>query len=362
MRYFPLFLLLFSFSCSSNRSTLGSDLGQEKDASIRIRPIDMGGDEGKKEERDTRQDIQNDVGEVCLARHSNPTPEGHPSDGWVWQKLGRVFEKDPQPAKATQGDFSPSVVKVDEGYRLYFARRRDEGWSIFTSKSSDGRQWQTPEAVKGIEGHNVLSAHYQNGEVRLWFGSGSFATALSNDGVNFTDQVSRVLSPSDVGDFGKLSLLDPKVWVEAGVYKMWFGGFDGQTFRIAKATSANGVIWNADKAFLLERTGGNNFDSTSVASPHVRKYGDTYYMWYGGYDTSKTDPGPWRIGLATSQDGTNWVRKGVTIPLSENGDDMWSTRDAAVFKTEAGTLSMIYVGMSDDSHYRLLSATTESCF
>lgn len=303
-----------------------------------------------------------DVSASCIEVQAGAmTTEGQPSDGWTWEKGTRLFQTDPDPAKARQGDFSPSVVKTERGYRLYFARRRDAGFSIWTSKSDDGISWESPVAVEGLTGQNVLSALYKDGETRLWFGSGSFDTAKSVDGVNFDNQISRIIKTPDVGALGSLSILDPKVYADDAGFKMWFTGFDGVALRIGTAESADGVIWTNDGQVVLEGTAGTNFDSKSVGSALVRKYGDKWYMWYSGYDVSKTDPGPWRIGLATSADAKNWTREGVTMPLSETGDDMWSTRDASVFENEEGGLSMVYVGMSDDSHYRLLSAVSSTC-
>lgn len=287
---------------------------------------------------------------------------GHLLDGWVWKKTGRLFPVDPVPASARQGDFSPSVIKVEEGYRLYFARRRDEGATIWTSKSSDGVKWEAPVIVKGLTGPNVVSAVYKDGEIRLWFGTGSFATARSTDGVNFEDQVPRVVKNTDVGALGSLSILDAKVYSDEDGFKMWYTGFDGALLRIGTANSTDGIFWRHDGLPVLEGTMGMDFDSKSVAAGPVLNINGLWHMWYSGYDISNSDPGPWRIGLATSPDAKRWTRKGVSIALSPDGDDIWSTRDASVFVNQSGGLSMVYVGMSNQSHYRLLSASTQSCY
>ena len=81
--------------------------------------------------------------------------------------------------------------------------------------------------------------------------------------------------------------------------------------------------------------------------------GETHF-WYGGYDTVIADPGPWRIGKLV--DGERLI----SLPLTESGDEAFSTRDPAVVPWGDGWL-MVYVGMGDDGRYRLMSATSDVC-
>lgn len=310
---------------------------------------------------DVAPDLSPDMSMNCAPVPGEMTREGHASDGWTWEKGGRVFPQDPAEPKPTQGDFAPTLIRQGDVYRLYFARRRDSGFTIWTTTSPDGDTWAAPEEVQGLEGPNYPAALARDdGGVDLWFGSGSFDRASSDDGVNFLNQERGILRPTDVGGFASISMIYPEVRkTQGGAYAMWFMGFSGDSFRIGQATSPNGTAWTPAPDFVLER--GDTFDSTSVGQPEVHRVGDTWYMWYGGYDTSRTDPGPWRVGLATSPDGVTWERRGVTMPLSVDGDDMWSTRDPAVIQTEDGGWLMVYVGMRSDSHYRLLTARSRTC-
>ena len=114
------------------------------------------------------------------------------------------------------------------------------------------------------------------------------------------------------------------------------------------------------QGFVMERD-GEGFDSTSVGQPELHRINDIDHLWYGGYDTTNTNPGPWRIGLATSTDGgLTFERKGVSIALAGDGDDAWSTRDPALLRTAEGWL-MVYVGLAPDMRYRLLVATSTTC-
>ena len=300
-----------------------------------------------------------DLDDNCSPLSGEVTREGHPSDGWGWQKGSRLFPDDPVPANPTEGDFSPSIVETADGYRVYFSRKRGTGFSLWTATSSDGTTWSAASALPGFDADSYPAALSNGDAIDLWFGSGSFEFTTSRDGLTFGSRET-VLRPSDVGGFANLSIIYPEVRRTDVGYRAWFTGFDGETLRLGTATSVDGVSWTPRTEPILERSGGSDFDSTSVGQSEVMQIGETWWMWYGGYDTSMTDPGPWRIGLARSSDGVAFTRTGVSIPLSETGDDMWSTRDPAVIATDSGFL-MVYVGMSNDSHYRLLTARSTAC-
>lgn len=351
----------------------GEDLGGEDlpDASMEDLGGDLGGQQDLGEEMgvdmaDMAMDMQN---VPCLPPDANTqTREGQPSDGWRWTKGGRVFPNmDEADIMANDGDFSPSLIsEPGGGYRLYFARRRSRTFELWTSTSADGETWSDPERLMGLMGENYPAALRQaDGSVRLWFGSGSFDVATSQDGVTFTDQQRRILTPTQVGSFAQTSLIYPEVRpsLAGDGYRMWFTGFDGQQLSIGTAYSPDGVSWTPEASPVLTRREAGDFDNKAVGQPEVHLTSDALYMWHGGYDTSNTDPGPWRIGLSrSSDDGSTWERVGVSLPLAETGDDMWSTRDPAVIKKSDGSgWLMVYVGMRNDSVYRLLTATSDAC-
>ena len=97
-----------------------------------------------------------------------------------------------------------------------------------------------------------------------------------------------------------------------------------------------------------------------MAQSAVVRSGKTWLVWYGAYDTSQSNPGPYRVALATSTDGLAFERRGLTLELTEAGTEAWSTRDPAVLRTAEGWL-MVYSGMGDDGRYRLFRATSTTC-
>lgn len=337
------------------------DLGDTNDAGADAGEGDMGGEEDM-------ADADMSAGPCIPPDTDVRTPEGQPSDGWRWSRVGRVFpDLDEADIMANDGDFSPSIItEPGGGYRLYFARRRSRAYELWTSTSQDGESWSEPERLMGLMGENYPAALRQaDGSVRLWFGSGSFDVATSQDGVTFTDQQRRILTPTQVGTFAQTSLIYPEVRpsLAGDGYRMWFTGFNGQQLSIGTAYSADGISWTPEPSPVVTLREGGDFDNKAVGQPEVHLTPDALYMWHGGYDTSNTDPGPWRIGLSRStDDGSTWERMGVSLPLTEDGDDMWSTRDPAVIqKSDGSGWLMVYVGMRDDSIYRLLTATSDAC-
>ena len=296
------------------------------------------------------------------------TREGQPSDGWVWQKQGRLFAEDPPELMPNEGDYAPTIVTGDDGvgYRVYFARRSSASFSIYTTTSTDGVSWSDPVAIADLEGDSYPAAlRGQDGKIQMWFGSGSLDYAESSDGTTFMNRQDGILRPSEIGGFASLSMIYPEVRPDpsGSGYRIWITGFDGMSYKIGQGSSPDGIDWTVGTDIVFEAD-GEGFDSKSVAQPEVHRVGETWYMWYGGYDTTNSDPGPWRIGLATSPNGVVYQRQGVSIPLSDmassDNDDAWSTRDPAVIPTEDGWL-MVYVGLAPDGKYRLLSATSTTC-
>ena len=127
-----------------------------------------------------------------------------------------------------------------------------------------------------------------------------------------------------------------------------------------------GTVVNADREFHADVlcAGGKivavGAGLSAPAGADLLDAGGRYLMWYGGYDLSVTNPGPYRVGLAESLDGLTWEKRGVAVELAEAGADAWSTRDPAVAADERGYI-MLYVGMAPDRVYRLLRAEADVC-
>jgi hypothetical protein len=279
-----------------------------------------------------------------------PTREGHPSDGWRWTKQGALFD-DAEAFGYNEGDLAPSVVDTGSGLHLLFTRKSGVEMALWASSSPDGVSWAPPVPVTGLEegSGEYPSLLHEQGAFRLFYGSGTIDEAVSSDGVAF-EPLGGALSPGQ----GQLSLLYPGIVRDGAVLELYYTAFDGVSFSIQRVSSEDdGASWG-EAALVLDRD-PDGWDNSSVAMPMAVQNGGERLLWYGGYDTSQTDPGPWRIG-SLGPDG----QRRVSLPLAEAGPDAWSTRDPAVIRHGDGWL-MIYTGMGDDGVYRLMSATSDVC-
>ncbi len=285
----------------------------------------------------------------------DPTPEGHPSDGWRWEKQGALFE-DGELLQYGEGDLAPSLVLVPDGLHLVFARQRELDRDLWVSTSADGESWSEPVAVTGpIDGASGYPGLlYEDGRYRLWHGSGNLYYSEGVDGVTY--QGLDAIGMSGVGDeFDAYSMLYPHVVAGDGELTLYYTGFDGVTYAIGTAVSSDdGESWERQGVQL--ELDADGWDNTAVGQPMVIEHDGRSLFWYSGYDTSQTNPGPWRVGFI---DGDTTDRS-VSLPLAESGHDAWSTRDPAVVPWGDGWL-MIYAGMGDDGIYRLMRATSDVC-
>ena len=132
--------------------------------------------------------------------------------------------------------------------------------------------------------------------------------------------------------------------------RMWFSGFNGRTFAIGLAIKID-QAWQNQGA-VIEAVEDLPYENTAVAQSAIYQSPQGIMMWYGGYDTSNTDPGPWRLLAAWSADGRTWERQGLALDLSASGEEAWSVREPSVVLWKQH-LWLAYIAMGDDGIYRL---------
>jgi predicted GH43/DUF377 family glycosyl hydrolase len=104
-----------------------------------------------------------------------------------------------------------------------------------------------------------------------------------------------------------LGLIRPKVYLEDGIYKMWFTSvYNSARMDIWYAVSNDGINWQlGSNSPVLTHGGINSWDSYTVVTGPVLKDSTGYKMYYLGF---QDENGYWHIGLATSPDGINWTK------------------------------------------------------
>lgn len=304
-----------------------------------------------------------DAGSCSPPSDAGEGSSGHFYDGWHWTKTGRVPGL-AEPTKALDGNLGPALVVAGDTLHLYFTKKEGLEHRIHHATSTDGATWTAPVLVEGLGTGSVVglpSVHWTGERFRMWYGSGSIDLAESVEGTTWTVVKTGTLTRGGPGDFDSYSVLYPSALVDASGVTLWFTGFNGADYAIGRAVSADGQSFTRNPATpVLVRGIAGALDNRAVAQPCVVRAGGRYLMWYGAYDTSKTNPGPYRVALAGSPDGVVWQKLGLTLELAASGDDAYSTRDPAVVRWK-GRWFMVYAGMGADSRYRLLTAVSDAC-
>jgi hypothetical protein len=252
------------------------------------------------------------------------------------------------PGWQAQNVCHPFVVVESPGrYRMYYsgsaAEQRNESvwdqWVTGCVTSTDTLTWRFPE----------------NYEQAL------FARKLMEGDV---------LDPEDMASqFDSVWAVGACILRDGLVWKTWYTGWNGRTeraeggltrkteFRIGHATSPDGRVWHkaagsAGAGAVLGPGKAGEPDCAGAAHPHVLKEGETYRMWYEGFDGNA-----WRLLYATSSDGRAWTKGGVALDLGESGGlDERGLRNPLVF-TRKGCNELWYQGQSRSAPtFRVLRA------
>jgi len=135
------------------------------------------------------------------------------------------------------------------------------------------------------------------------------------------------------------------VLIENSIWKMWYTSFlkwgsnpsEHKHYYVIKyAESKDGVHWIRDNVICINFKNQNEY---AIGKPCVLKIKDKYHMWYS-YRGEQ-----YRIGYATSNDGTKWERKdgNAGINVSKDGWDSKSVCYAHVLQYK-NYLYMFYNG------------------
>ncbi|MCL4870258.1 MAG: hypothetical protein KJ063_14935, partial [Anaerolineae bacterium] len=144
-------------------------------------------------------------------------------------------------------------------------------------------------------------------------------TGCGGGGTSF--DTAEIFSPVVIKDTASAAAPCPGIANGSACYRLWYVGTTSQwgTPRIGYAVSSDGITWNrvpgtqTGGSVLAEGPAGN-FDSHGVTYMTVMKDGDTFKMWYSGYNSPTNNNLVAGVGFATSTDGRTWTR--VTGPAN----------------------------------------------
>ena len=147
---------------------------------------------------------------------------------------------------------------------------------------------------------------------------------------------------------------DPCVIKEGSVYRMWLSGGLGTSanpnVRVHEATSSDGVAWTIGTTTQVSEGTIGEWDSHRIETPMVVKAGATYHLYYSGGTETEVLGGRYRIGHATSPDGTTWTKDPANPIVSYHDDSdpvhwgFYTTAEpGVVYDATSGIFYLYYV-------------------
>ncbi len=185
----------------------------------------------------------------------------------------------------------------------------------------------------------------------------------SSDGINWTKYSGNpVLDVSYTGGWDSLGVETVSIIIDSLApisekYKMWYAGqyFNSFRYDIGYAYSPDGKNWTKHTNPVMQVGISTQWDNGFLEGPSVIKDGNTYKMWYCGYDAvvdgNQTD-GHASLGYATSPDGINWTKYSGN-PIMTTGTNTWDStyvQDPHVIK-QGGMYYMWYGGGASYDNY-----------
>ena len=275
------------------------------------------------------------------------------SDGISWKRLknspidfGRVHS------------FHPWIIKDSKGYKMWYSIKTEPkaGFKIGLADSRDGIIWEMKgDALKPDLGWEIKEVFkpvvLRKGDNYLMFYAGfdgrrtRIGFAESADGNRWIrHKMNPVLGVGEGAGWDGDSVFSGSVIKDGDTYRLWYSGFNGNKTKIGFASSKDGINWRKSLAPVF--TPGDNWDRMGAGYPSVIKEGKTYRMWYTGYDGRML-----QIGYAYSDDGLNWHRyKDIPVLKTGNGWDSTQAAYPCVIK-ESNGYRMYYVGYNNKEEW-----------
>ncbi len=196
--------------------------------------------------------------------------------------------------------------------------------------SSTTRQGGSPSAIL-----------LEDGRVRLYYvecdgPSYEIKSLISNDGLSFALEGVSLLAGSFASIDSDISYPDV-IRLPDGRWRMYYDAFDGSHDRILSATSDDGLSFTKDAGIRIDVGPAGSIDARQALSPSVRRLPDgSLEMLYSG--NSGDSP---RILRATSADGLTWTKAPTPFLASSPGEGT-GLFEPAVAELPDGTRRLFY--------------------
>lgn len=164
------------------------------------------------------------------------------------------------------------------------------------------------------------------GSGALWSGRENISldaqgASLDRSPDRWNKSAAAVLNPGVASTFDDQGVAHPWVVRHGGLFLMYYAGYDGSRWRIGLATSTDGSSWTRYPDNPILVPGGG-WESSHLDWPCVLWNGHLFEMWYAGSSDGGTS---FSIGHATSEDGIAWTRDAGNPVMGTGAYGSWSS-------------------------------------
>jgi len=167
--------------------------------------------------------------------------------------------------------------------------------------------------------------------------------AVSTDGISWTRPSSLpILFPGNPGTWDSQAAQAGAIIKEETGYKMYYVGWSDpyKAWNIGMATSSDGINWTKRQLPVIYSSSGWEYQIVPFS---VIKVNNLYYLYYTGRSSNN------KIGLATSEDGVNWIKHpGKPILTAGVAWEGSGVMGGSVLQTDQG-FTLVYSGQKDDA-------------
>lgn len=242
----------------------------------------------------------------------------------------------------------------------YSANDGSPNWRILTASRQLAVDIGKPGSLDSAHAYSSSVIREEQGYT-MWYGgydgeNWRILRATSSDAKNWAKQ-GVALNLGEPGNFDSVQVVYPYVIKVGDTYKMWYAANDGtKHWRIGYAASVDGIIFK-ERQLALDVSPAAGLDSEHVQSPVVLKQGSVYIMWYAGFGGY---PPAWRILRATSLDGISWQKQGLALDRGTAGDNDSANLlpGTVIYNNKEGKFTMWY--WAQGSNWRIMQAVSKN--
>ena len=266
----------------------------------------------------------------------------------------------------------PTAIYNGTNYEMWYTGYDGNNYRIGYAYSSDGINWTkysgNPVINLGTTGAwdetsvSTPSVIYNGLTYEMWYAGSNNSSisqigyATSTDGINWTKHSGNpILTIGSSSTWESNNIGNPSVLFNGSKYELWYSGFDGTNYRIGYASSTNGTSWTKYSDNPVLNIGApGSWDDRYLISPSVIFDGNNYQTWYSGLSNTY-----FRIGYASSIDGINWVKNSENPIIDVGTTGTWdaSGLSSSTVLYNGISYKLWFVG-SDGTNQRIGYATS----